>query len=221
MSKRPAAARSNRKPSQPRKSGAVEAAPAANKAVDTEPLHLRLCERLREARKQAGWTLDQAGSASGVSRSMISQIERGLANPTLAVAYRLATAYGLSLGELVDQPGKRPRIDVIRADDRRALFRDDDQCRVRTLSPLALEKDVEFYEIAIRPGGKMTSTPHFRKTREFVTVEKGTLLLTSGGDSVRLERGDSAHYPADAPHELANPGRSDALAFLVVIYPRT
>lgn len=185
-----------------------------------EPLQATLCERLRDARRTLGWTLDQAAAASAVSRSMISQIERGLANPTLAVAYRLATAYGLSLGDLVEPARRPPRIDVVRADDRRARFRDDSHCRVRTLSPLDLEKDVEFYEIAIRSGGRMISSPHFRRTREFVTVERGSLNVSSGDETIRLEAGDSAHYPADLPHELHNPGKVEAVAFLVVIYPR-
>ena len=183
------------------------------------PLHQRLCQRLREARRKLGWTLDQASRSSDVSRSMISQIERGLANPTLAVAYRLASAYGLSLGELVDPPGKQPRINVVRSEDRAALFRDDGSCRVRTLSPLSLEKDVEFYEVSIHPGQRMSSSPHFRETREFVTVESGSLVLRSGDEEVRLEQGDSAQYPADVAHELINPGPNPTMAFLVVIYP--
>lgn len=183
------------------------------------PLHLRLCQRLRETRRKLGWTLEQASSSSEVSRSMISQIERGLANPTLAVAYRLATAYGLSLGELVDPPGQQPRINVVRGGDRRAMFRNDRQCCVRTLSPLSLEKDVEFYEVTIHAGQRMSSSPHFRETREFVTVERGTLEVISGDERVRLETGDSAQYPADVPHELINPGDSETVAFLVVIYP--
>lgn len=188
-------------------------------ALDTLPLHLRLCRRLKEARRKLGWTLEQASGSSEVSRSMISQIERGLANPTLAVAYRLATAYGLSLGELVDPPGIKPKINVVRGDDRRSLFRNDKQCCVRTLSPLSLEKDVEFYEVTIHAGQRMSSSPHFRETREFVTVERGSLEVVSGGESIRLEAGDSAQYPADVPHELVNPGKGETVAFLVVIYP--
>ncbi|HUE71390.1 MAG TPA: XRE family transcriptional regulator [Pirellulaceae bacterium] len=189
-------------------------------AATSEPLHQVVCDRVRDMRKSRGWTLEQLASLSGVSRSMLSQIERGAANPTLGVAFRIAQAFGLSLGDLVDTPKLGPRIDVIRADDRSFLFRDDPLVRIRTLSPLHLEKDVEFYELTLRPGGILTSSPHYEGTREFLTVEEGHVRVTSSAESVELRKGDSCHYPADVPHEIANLGESDAVAFLVDIYAR-
>ena len=102
----------------------------------------QICQRVRHLRKQRGWTLAQLASASGVSRSMLSQIERGSANPTLGVAFRIAQAFQMSLADLVATTAGRPRIEVVRGDDRSSIFRDDKDCRIRTLSPLHLEKDV-------------------------------------------------------------------------------
>jgi transcriptional regulator with XRE-family HTH domain len=179
-----------------------------------------LSDRVRDLRKQRGWTLEQLSSACGVSRSMLSQIERDRANPTLGVAFRIAQAFGLSLDNLVGVPRSAPAIDVIRADDRTHHFRSDGDCRIRTLSPLHLEKDVEFYEVSLRPGATLTSAPHFAGTCEFLTVSQGAVRVGSGKDESELRRGDSAHYPADVPHVIANAGKSEALVFLVVIYRR-
>ena len=175
-------------------------------------------ERVRGLRRRKGWTLEQLSGASGVSRSMLSQIERDQANPTLAVAYRIARAFGVPLGALVDEPAGSPTIDVIRADDRTYHFRNDRDIRIRTLSPLHLEKDVEFYEVALRAGAALRSSAHFAGTSEFLTVRQGHLRVLSGGDECELRPGDSAHYPADVPHAIENRGRDEALAFLVVIY---
>src|SRR4051795_5219571 len=95
-----------------------------------------LCRRVRDLRKKKGWTLDELSAACGVSRSMLSEIERGNANPTLAVAFRIAGAFSMSLGDLVDAPAAPSRIDVIRADDRAYHYRSDKHVRIRTLSPL-------------------------------------------------------------------------------------
>ncbi len=149
---------------------------------------------------------------------MLSQIERGSANPTLGVAFRIAQAFGASLSELVDAPTGRTSIEVVRADDANALFRQDKFIRIRTLSPLHTEKDVEFYELTLRPGGKLTSAAHFEGTREFLTIEKGAARVRSGEGTVDLQAGDSASYAADIPHEIENIGRGDAVAFLVDIY---
>lgn len=149
---------------------------------------------------------------------MLSQIERNQANPTLGVAFRIAQAFGMSLGNLVDVPNATPSIDVIRADDRTYHYRQEKDCRLRTLSPLHLEKDVEFYELTLKPSGVLRSAAHFGGTREFLTVQQGTVRLSSNDDSCELHRGDSAHYPADVPHSIVNIGKQDAVVFLVDIY---
>ena len=92
---------------------------------DPDPLASQVCERVRSLRKKHNWTLEQLARLCGVSRSMLSQIERGAANPTLGVAFRIAQAFGLSLGDLVQPHSSNPRIEVIRADDNTYLFRED------------------------------------------------------------------------------------------------
>ena len=99
-----------------------------------------------------------------------------------------------------------------------ARSRPDKDCRIRTLSPLNLEKDVEFYEVRLQPGGALRSSPHFEGTREFITVQKGHLRLESGGDIEELDPGDSASYRADIAHALVNTAKTEALGFLIVIY---
>lgn len=181
----------------------------------------RLCRRVRELRRAREWTLEQMATVSGVSRSMLSQIERNEANPTFNIAYRIAHAFGMSLGELVDVPDEVPGIDVIRADDEAYHFRSNSDCSLRTLFPLRLEKDVEFYELKLRPGNALRSTPHLDGTCEFLTVQKGSVCVRSGKWEAKLTPGDSAHYRADVSHAIENTGRGEAVAFLVAIYQRS
>jgi transcriptional regulator with XRE-family HTH domain len=185
-------------------------------SVDSQAEHL--CRRLKQLRAERGWSLDALAKASDVSRSMLSQIERNQANPTLAVAFRIARAFGMSLGDLVEAPGATSSVIVIRAGDRAYHYRSDRDCQIRTLSPLNLEKDVEFYEVQLKQGGALRSAAHYEGTREFLTVQKGRIRVESGGDAEELERGDSVSYRADVPHALVNIGKGDALFFLVDIY---
>ena len=177
-----------------------------------------LCDRVRELRRQRGWTLEQLSASCGVSRSMLSQIERNQANPTLGVAFRVAQAFGLTLGDLVDAPDATPRIDVVRRNDRTYHYRSGDAVKIRTLSPPHLEKDAEFYELTLKPGGALVSQPHFEGVREVLTVEKGTVEVTCSTDHVTLHHGDSAHYAADVPHGIENVGRGEALVVLAELY---
>jgi len=186
---------------------------------ETAPPDDRIAEQLRKLRAERGWSLERLSAACGVSRSMLSQIERDQANPTLAVALRIAAAFGLTIGEFVGDTRKRSSaIEVIRADDPAHHYRNDADCRIRTLSPLHLEKDVEFYEVQLAAGGALRSQPHFRGTREFLTVERGKVRVISGEDVSELGPGDSANYPADVSHAIENAGRREAVVFLVVRY---
>ncbi len=149
---------------------------------------------------------------------MISQIERRQANPTLAVTLRIAQAFEMSLDELVDAPNPVSAIEVIRSKDPAFRFRSDTDCQIRTLSPLHLEKDVEFYELRLPPGGELRSSAHFDGTREYLTVQRGKVRIESADESVEISRGDSASFRADVTHAIVNIGRGDAVVFLVDIY---
>lgn len=162
--------------------------------------------------------MEQLSAESGVSRSMLSQVERGAANPTLSVAFRIAQALGVSLAELVEGATAERKMEVIRRDDPQSIYRDDDICRIRTLSPLNLEKDVEFYEVTLQPGQEMVSPPHFQGTREFLTVQSGKLTVVSGKEEAELRKGDSVQYPADVEHAIVNRSGRPAVFFLVDIY---
>lgn len=187
-------------------------------SVPADAITRHLGGRVKQLRSARGWSLEALANASGVSRSMLSQIEREQANPTLAVTLRIAQAFSMPLGDLLEMPSATSSVTVIRADDHAYHYRSDKDCRIRTLSPLNLEKDVEFYEVQLQAGGALRSAPHFEGTREFLTVQKGRIRVESGTDSETLGAGDSASYRADVPHAIVNVGRAEAVVFLVDIY---
>lgn len=193
---------------------------AGNQRVEDEvdPISGQLSVRVKQMRQERAWSLDQLATASGVSKSMLSQIERNQANPTLAVTCKIAQAFNMSLAEFVEMPSASSAIRVIRADDREHLYRSDDSVEIRTLSPINLEKDVEFYQVRLKSGGALRSQPHYQGTREFLTVEQGRIRVESAGDSAELNKGDSTTYRADVAHAIENLGKGDATVFLVVIY---
>ena len=195
--------------------------PKAPPPIESSPeaINENLGKRVKKLRGDRGWSLEELATASGVSRSMLSEIEREKANPTLTVTFRIARAFGLTLQELIESAeASASKIQVIRANDRAQVYRSDKQCEIRTLSPINLEKDVEFYELTLRSGGTLRSQAHFEGTREFLTVEEGSVRIESDQNSEELAKGDSGTYRADVPHAIVNTGKGDALVFLVVIY---
>jgi len=173
---------------------------------------------VRELRRRRRWSLESLAKASGVSRSMLSEIERNEANPTLATALGIARAFGMRLGDLVDGHPGDSGLQVIRANDPSYDYRSDDECTLRTLSPLAPDRTLEFYRVDLAPGGSLRSPAHFEGTRELVYVDRGRVEVQSGDEASRLGAGDSIMYAADVPHAIVNGGRTHARVFLLDLF---
>ena len=175
--------------------------------------------RVAVMRRSHKMTLEQLAACSGVSRSMLSQIERGGANPTLAVAARIAEAFGLSIVHLIEEGVRPSLVEIVQSDNAQAVFIDKDGCKLRTLTPLHMEKDIEFYELTLSSGGKVVSAPHCSGTREILTVASGAIALTVGNDPTSiLHAGDTAHYPADRQHKIENAQEGPTISYLIVTY---
>jgi len=174
--------------------------------------------KLKKHRKRAGLSLDQLASLSSVSKAMLSQIEQNKANPTVAIIWKVAQALNLSISDLVESAAQKLRFQVIRKEDERYIFTSNERCTIRTLSPLSLEKDIEFYQIDFKPGGTLESEPHFQNTEEILTVSKGRIKVQSADHSVTLAAGDSVYYSADVNHSIINLTNNSAIAYLVVKY---
>jgi transcriptional regulator with XRE-family HTH domain len=174
--------------------------------------------RVRELRQSRRWSLEDLARASGVSRSMLSEIERAEASPTLALALAIARALGTPLGDMVEgQHGNPPQ--VVRHNDPLYDYRTDGDCQIRTLSPLDADRTLEYYRLDFDRGGELRSQPHFTGTREVVYVDVGRVRVESGVDDVVLTRGDSVTFAADVPHAIVNIGRSRARVYLIDLFP--
>ena len=173
---------------------------------------------MRTLRTNRGLTLDQLSRMAGVSKAMLSQIEQQKVNPTVAVMLKIADALHVGIGDLIAAPAGRNISRVISAGDRHYVFRTDASCTIRTLSPLSLEKAIEFYRMTLERGGTLHSEPHFPGTEEFLHLAKGRLAVTSGEQTTRIAKGDSIHYRADVPHALQNVSSGQAVVYLIVRY---
>ena len=174
----------------------------------------RLPARLKEARQRQGLSLEAVAKLSGVSRSMVSQIERGESSPTVATLWNLTRALQVDFAGLLDGP-KAPHIQVITAEQAPRIAGHGQGCRITILSPPEAVGVLEVYDITLDPGGVLDSDPHTPGTREALTVLEGAVTLRAGHDETGLGTGDTAHYQADQPHRIAA-ANGPARVFLIV-----
>jgi transcriptional regulator with XRE-family HTH domain len=175
----------------------------------------QLPARLKEARLAQGLSLDAIAKLSGVSRSMVSQIERSESSPTIATLWNLTRALQVDFAGLLDDAPAAKQIEVLRDADVPAINNLGSGCKIRILSPPEEAGRHEVYDLAIAKGGVLNSQPHTQGAREHLTVIEGRVDVRSGETVERLMPGDTARYAADVEHQIAavdGPVR----AFLVV-----
>src|SRR6185312_9297236 len=115
--------------------------------------------RLQALRKQRGLSLDDLASTSKVSRSMLSQVERGLANPTFATLWALTQALGIDIAQLIGDAAdeREQQIEVVEAHNVPRIQSADGHCTLRILSPPETTGEAEWYWLEIEPGASLTS----------------------------------------------------------------
>ncbi|WP_282095733.1 helix-turn-helix domain-containing protein [Epibacterium ulvae] len=171
-------------------------------ADDTTDILTLLPARLKEARRAQGLSLEAVANLSGVSRSMVSQIERGESSPTIATLWNLTRALQVDFAGLLEAGDASDHIEVLQAQDVPKIENMGQGCRIRILSPPEDVGGHEVYDIRFDSGGTLISQPHGRGTQEQLTVLEGSIDLISGNAESHLKTDDSARYAADVPHSI-------------------
>lgn len=174
-----------------------------------------LGRRARAARAHRHLSLDEVAELSGVSRSMVSEIERGRKVPTIVVLDRIAAALGTSVARLVQ--AEEPTQVVVRRADAHHGADDPTAPQRRVLAPALPGVEFDFMRTTLAPHSDAgTWLPHGEGSREYVAVESGRLVLTVDGADHVLAPGDSAFLDGDCSHSYRNPGSTECVYYLVL-----
>ncbi|MCG7492584.1 helix-turn-helix domain-containing protein [Thalassobius sp. Cn5-15] len=159
--------------------------------------------RLKNARRERGLSLEAVANLSGVSRSMVSQIERGESSPTISTLWNLTRALQVDFAGLLEDTETTDRIEVLRHTEVPAIENMGIGCRIKILSPPEEAGGHEVYDITLRADGALNSQPHSRGANEQMTVLDGAVRVISGTADEVLQAGDTARYAADVAHSIA------------------
>lgn len=181
----------------------------------TDDILTRLPARLKEARRAKGLSLEAVANLSGVSRSMVSQIERGESSPTISTLWNLTRALQVDFAGLLEDAKTTDQIEVLRHAEVPSIDNMGQNCRIRILSPPEEAGGHEVYDIRFDRGGALNSPPHTRGAQEQLTVLEGAVRVTSGMAAMDLTTGDTARYAADVAHSISASDGS-ARVFLIV-----
>lgn len=180
-------------------------------------LNDRIAQRVRDLRAARGLSLDAMATHCGVSRSMISLIERGESSPTAVLLEKLATGLDVSLASLFEspQPTKSP---VARSADQPS-WRDPHSRYVRkNVSPSGVASPIQIVDVSFPPKARVAYESGARELRihQQVWVLEASIDVTVGDDRHRLGTGDCLALVLDRPVTFHNPGRRTARYAVVI-----
>jgi transcriptional regulator with XRE-family HTH domain len=181
-----------------------------------DEVSLRMGRAVKQRREAAGFSLRMLAARSGISSSMISNIERGTKSPTVTTVVRLAQALGVTAAALIDGgTGPAPRIRVLRHGEGAG---GEHPAPWESLGPAAPDSRIDFVRYQIPPSTVLGPTSaHAPGTVEHMHVATGTVRVTVGDETAELFAGDSCSCRTDAPHGVENPDPSaEALIYLIV-----
>ncbi|MDR7071060.1 helix-turn-helix domain-containing protein [Fictibacillus barbaricus] len=182
-----------------------------------EEIHLIIAKNLKAFRESKKLSLEKVADLTGVSKTMIGQIERGESSPTITTIWKIANGLKVSFTSLINNPQEDTK--VILRSDIQPLTEDNGKYRVYPNFPFADDRRFEVYSVEIEKGGYLSADSHREGTEEFLTVFEGELTVRVNNNEYTVRCGDSIRFKADRPHTYHNSGKTLTRLSMTLYYP--
>lgn len=191
----------------------------ADGAAQAATISRAIGRRVRTARTDLGWTLDQLAARSGVSRRMVINIEQGATNPSIATLLRVSDALGIGLPALVDtgDDGAEPVV-VHRDGDVAPMWTSGSGGSAVMVAGTAPPDVTELWDWRLGPGDEYRIEGHRAGTRELLHVLSGAVVLVVAGTEHRLRSGDSASFDGSVEHGYRNGSTGRPARFSLAVH---
>lgn len=175
-----------------------------------------ISDNLRCHRESRGLSLDQLAELTGVSKSMLRQIETGKSSPTIATIWKIANGLKLSFSSLLCKQSVQAEVKSFR--DEKPLSDEGGHYRLFPLIPFDPQQSFETYYIEIDPGTVCQGEPHKGNVYEYLFVQKGRLHISIEGSDYEIGEGEFLRFFANSVHEYRCVGDEMATAIMQVCY---
>ena len=176
---------------------------------------LQLGNRLSLLRKRKNMTLDELSTQSGVSKSILSQIERDLSNPTVTTISRIAEALNEKLSDFFLKIEVEEISSIESSKETPSITSKDGLCKLNILGAGETVNWLQWYILEMKPKGILDSSSHGPKTIENLTVLDGQIEVTCGKTKEKLSKGDTFRFQSNREHVLKNNLKQKAKVLMV------
>lgn len=178
-----------------------------------------ISNNVKEIRNKRKLSLDELAKLSGVSKSLLRQIEKEESNPTITTIWKIADGLKIPFTSLMKH--ETPEIEIVKKVTIEPLSESDGLYRLYTYFNFEDQKPFEMYSVEMEPSAKLDANPHNSGAIECITVFSGTLCLTVNNKEHIIQTGDSIKFKADNPHSYENPGDEMTNLSMIIYYPES
>lgn len=184
--------------------------------ADIQNVNAALSRRLKALRHENGLTLDELSRRSGVSKGMLVEIEKGEANPSIAILCKTAATFGISVADILNVSATAP-VKIVAAEESAVLWKGAHGGTATLLVGTSGPDMLELWRWIMKPGETFESAGHPKDTLELLHVEQGTLTITVDDTTLEVPAESSALARTDTPHRYSNKGKIE-LRFIMTVY---
>jgi transcriptional regulator with XRE-family HTH domain len=175
-----------------------------------------ISNNLKEIREQRNLSLDQLAELTGVSKSMLRQIETGRSSPTIATIWKIANGLRLSFTTLVSK--RHPDVAIMDFKGSKPLTAKSERYRLFPLTPFDPEHAFEIYYVEIEPKTTFEGEPHEGNVEEYVFVMQGRLEITVEENHYSVNANQFIRFIANRPHKYFSAGKEKVSAIMMICY---
>lgn len=174
-----------------------------------------IASNLKELRNQRNLTLGQLAKESGISKAMLSDMEKGNSNPTINTIWKIANGLKVPYTKLIDVMDKETTI--IRKSEPVMQMGETQSYRVHCYYKTTPIRNFELFYVELDAKSSNSSIGHSEKAQEYIYMIKGELILDTQKGKYTLEEGDSLVFDSSINHTYIN-NQNICLSFIVINY---
>ncbi|WP_033289784.1 helix-turn-helix domain-containing protein [Amycolatopsis jejuensis] len=175
-----------------------------------------LSERLRELRMRHGLTLRELAAKAEVSPALLSQLENGVTDPSLATLRKLATVFKAEVSTLFSEPNA-PLVHLSRPGERMQLTAPTGEITYERLTPG--RGDLEVLRATMQPGDVSSAEPRGHESTECIVVLEGEVVVEVSGERHVLATGEALTFDSRLEHRFCNESPKVSVYLLAVTPP--
>lgn len=169
---------------------------------------------LKRIRKSKNMSLDMLAERTGVSKSMLGQIERGKTNPTVSTIGKIVEGLKVPFEQLIYD---RKEIMVMPSPEEAPVFKEKEgQYRIYVMLPFDAGRNFVIYQGELDGKAQMESESYGEQTWEYLTVVSGEIELILDDQSFHVKRGSSLYFACDRKHVYRNAGEEKAVCNMII-----